>query len=316
MNIVVLDGYPLNPGDVSWQPIEQFGNLVIYQNTTPDELANRVKDADIVLTNKTPIQAQDMSALKKCRMVGVLATGVNIIDVPAILSQGILVCNVPAYGVEDVAEQALALLLELTRGTALHSQGVKQGEWGRRGWCYWQKAPVALAGMTLGIIGFGAIGQAMGRYGNALKMTVLAFSPSRRVKVDYPFMYVSLSELFKSSDVISLHCPLTPDTFHIINAETLSGMKNGAYLINTARGSLVDEQAAARALENGKLAGLGTDVLEVEPPADDNPLLHAPNTLITPHMAWATVRARQKIIDIMAQNIQAFLDGKPQNQIQ
>lgn len=315
MKIVALDGIPLNPGDVSWAPIEKMGELVVFDDTRPRELEKRVQGADIILTNKVPLRKKDLPLLSDCKMIGVLATGVNVVDVQDFTQNGITVCNVPGYGVEDVAEHALALLLELARNTTIHSQGVKEGDWERSGWCYWHKAPLALAGLTMGIIGFGAIGQTMGRYANALGMKVLAYAPHRKAKTDYPFTYVELDELLANADVISLHCPLTPDNEKMINARALGKMKDGAILINTARGGLVDEEATAKALSSGKLGGLGTDVLGKEPPDAANPLLKAPNTLITPHMAWATKRARQKIIDIMAENISAFLSGKPQNTV-
>lgn len=313
--IAVLDSIPLNPGDVSWTPVEAFGELIIYDATSTQQMAEHAAGADIVLTNKAVISSRDIPALKQCKMIGVLATGTNVVDLKAMAEAGITVCNVPDYGPEDVAQHALALLLELARGTALHSRGVKAGEWHRNGWCYWHKAPLSLTGLTLGVIGFGHIGQIMGRYGHALGMRVLAYSRHRRGRTAYPFTWAGLPELLQKSDVISLHCPLTPETGGLINAKSIASMKKGVIIINTARGGLVDEQAAAQALACGQLGALGTDVLSVEPPAADNPLLTAPNTLITPHMAWATVNARQNIIDIMADNISAFLQGSPINRV-
>lgn len=313
MKITILDAYPLNPGDISWEPLHGLGELEIHASTPPELTAERVRGSEIVLTNKAPLNAAHLPALAACKMIGVLATGVNILDLNAMNRAGISVSNVPAYGVTDVAEHALALLLELARGTALHSTGVKQGEWQKNGWCYWHKAPLALAGRVMGIIGFGAIGRQLGKYAHALGMKVLACSPSQKAVADYPFAYCQLNEILKNADVISLHCPLTPQTRHIINTESLKLLKPGALIINTARGELIDEQAAAHALANGQLGGLGTDVLSQEPPDAANPLLNAPNTLITPHMAWATRKARQNIVDIMARNIKAFLQGKPIN---
>lgn len=314
MKIVILDADALNPGDVSWEPLEALGELSVFEHTDEDELATRVAGADIVLVNKTQIRAKDIPALENCRLLGVLATGANNIDLPDLAKSGIPVCNVPAYGLMDVAQHALALLLELVRNVAPHSESVKSGEWQKNGkWCYWLKTPLSLCGLTLGIIGFGAIGQTMGILGNALGMRIVTSSINPDIKVDYPFERLSLEELWKNSDVISLHCALTPATDKIINARSLAQMKDGAIIINTARGGLVDEKAVASALRSGKLAGYGADVLSSEPPEEDNPLLTAPNTLLTPHMAWATKRARQKIIDIMTANIIAFMCGKPQN---
>lgn len=314
MKIVILDADALNPGDVSWEPLEALGELAVYEHTGPGELASRVSGADVVLVNKTQIRARDIPALKNCRLVGVLATGANNLDLPDLAKAEIQVCNVPAYGLMDVAQHALALLLELARNITPHSESIKSGEWQKNGkWCYWLKTPLSLSGLTLGIIGFGAIGQTMGSLGNALSMKIATSSINPDIKVDYPFERLGRGELWKNSDVISLHCPLTPATDKIINAQSLAQMRDGAIIINTARGGLVDEKAVAAALRSGKLAGYGADVLSSEPPDADNPLLSAPNTLLTPHMAWATKRARQKIIDIMTANIIAFMCGKPQN---
>lgn len=313
LKITVLDGIPLNPGDVDWKPIQELGDLTVYDYHDPLLLAERVANSDIVLTNKAPLRKESIPALANTRLVGVLATGVNVVDIGALQDAGIPVCNVPAYGPEDVAQHALALVLELCRGTALHSEGVKAGEWQAKGWCYWKKAPLSLTGKKLGIIGFGTIGQYLGRYGHALGMEILAYSPHRKAAPAYPFEYAPLERIYSEADIISLHCPLTDATKNMINAETLKLFKPGSLLINTARGQLVDEQAAAEALAAGTLGGMGTDVLSVEPPVAGSPLFTAPNTLITPHMAWATARSRQNIINIMADNIRAFIGGKPIN---
>lgn len=316
IKIVVLDGQPLNPGDIDWTPIAALGELTIHESTLPEELPARVAGADIVLVNKVRLQAADISALKACRMAGVLATGFNNLDLPALAAAGIQACNVPNYGAEDVAQHALALLLELARGTALHTESIKSGEWSKNGWCYWLKPSLCLSGLTLGIVGFGSIGQVMGRYGSALGMNVIAWSRSRKdIAAGYPFVYADIDELFSKADAVTLHCPLTEQTEQLINRDSITSMKDGAILINTARGALVDEKAVAEALRSGKLGGFGADVLCSEPPDKDNPLLSAPNVLLTPHMAWATARARQNIIDIMAKNIKAFLDGKAINRI-
>lgn len=314
MKLVVLDGGVLNPGDVDWTPLAQLGNLTVYDRTDPVEVAERVAGAEIVLVNKTPLRRSDIPCLGGCRLIGVLATGANNLDLPDLARAGINVCNVPAYGPEDVAQHALALIMELARGTGSHTAGIREGEWSRRNeWCYWNRTPLSLTGLTMGLIGFGHIGQALGRYGAALGMEVLAWSPSRKGRPDYAFQYVELDEIFVKADIISLHCPLTPKTDKIINAQSLAAMKPGVLLINTARGGLVDEEAVAAALNSRRIGGFGADVLGVEPPAPDNPLLRTPNTLITPHMAWATTRARQNIIDIMADNIAAFRKGRPRN---
>lgn len=315
MNIVVLDGTPLNPGDVSWAPIERLGRLTVYNNTSLDQITTRARNADIVLVNKVPLSASAIPVLSACRLVGVLATGANNLDLSALTAAGIQACNVPNYGPDDVAQHALALLLELARGTALHSQSVKTGDWNKNGWCYWLKPPVCLTGLTIGIIGFGAIGQKMGGYTSNLGMNVMAWSRNHNAKTAYPFKYAELPQIFAEADVISLHCPLTPQTEKLINKDSIASMKNGVLLVNTARGGLVEEAAVAEALINGKLAGFGADVLCSEPPNPGNPLLSAPNTLITPHMAWATANARQNIINIMADNIKAFMEGNIKNAI-
>ena len=300
MKIVVLDGAVLNPGDVDWGPIAALGELTVHPETTREELPERARGADILLTNKTELRREDMGHFRAARLVALLATGYDNVDVDAFAERGVPVCNVTAYGVDDVAQHVMALLLELCHHTQEHTGSVLDGDWERaRRWCYWQRTPICLTDMTMGIVGFGAIGRCVGRLAHAFGMRVLAFAP--------------LEELLAESDVVSLHCPLTPETRHIIDAARLARMVPGALLLNTARGALVDEAAVAAALRSGRLGGLGTDVLSTEPPRPDNPLLRAPNVLITPHMAWATVRARQKIIDLAAENIRRWLEGRPVN---
>lgn len=314
VKIVTLDGEILNPGDIGWGPIERFGEHVVYPDTSAAEVAERVKGANIVLVNKTPVRAEVIPALAECSLVSVLATGVNNIDLDELAKAGISVCNAPAYGNEDVAQHALALLLEITNGVGELSRGVRDGEWLKRDvWCYWRKAPLALRETTLGIIGFGGIGRALGRMANALGMRVLTPARKRRVDPGYPVEYAELGEVFARSDVISLHCPLTPETAEIINADSIAAMRPGAIVINAARGGLVNERAVAEALKTGKLGGFAADVLSSEPPKPDNPLLTAPNVIITPHMAWAATRARENIIAITAENIASHLRGEGKN---
>lgn len=317
MKIVVLDGATLNPGDVSWAPLAELGQLIIHDTTSPHELAERAKGADILLTNKTCLRRDDMDFFTTVRMVGVLATGYNVVDIDAFTERGIPVCNVVAYGVDDVAQHTMALLLELCRRTSEHTQSVKQGDWERSGqWCYWKHTPICLAGLTIGIIGFGSIGRRTGELSNAFGMSVLAHCRNPKNPPSYsPFAFVTLDHLLANSDIVALHCPLTPQTDKLINEKSLDRMKHGAILLNTARGQLVDEMAVAAALNCGRLKGFGTDVLSQEPPTNDNPLFMSPNTLITPHMSWATVRARQNIINLTAENIRRWKDGHPVNVI-
>ena len=315
MKIVVLDGAILNPGDVDWKPIASLGELEVFAETDPRQLVERVSGASVILVNKTPLPADILPRLPDVRMVGVLATGYNNVAVEAFAARGVPVCNVVAYGSDDVAQHAMALLLELCRRSSQHTASVKSGEWARRRqWCYWETVPVGLGGLTMGIVGFGSIGRRVGELAHAFGMNVLAHSRTSQNPPAYePFAFVSWERLLAESDVVSLHCPLTERTRNIINADSLARMRRGAVLINTSRGALVDEAAACKALEEGRLRGLGTDVLSVEPPEDGNPLLQAPNVLITPHIAWATVRARQNIIDGMAENIRRWREGRPVN---
>lgn len=315
MKIAILDGAVLNPGDVDWSPITALGETVIHADTSPAQLAEHAAGADVVLTNKTPLRREDLDKLPEARMVGVLATGYNVVDIAALAERGIPVCNVVAYGVGDVAQHAMALLLELCRRTSLHTESVRRGEWQACGsWCYWKVPPVCLEGLTLGLVGFGGIGRRMGELGHAFGMNVLACCRTPKNPPSYsPFAFATMTRLLEAADVVSLHCPLTEETRQCINARSLSLMRRGAILLNTARGELVDEAAAAAALHSGRLGGLGTDVLSEEPPRADNPLLAAPNTLITPHIAWATSRARQNIINLTAENIRRWQAGTPVN---
>ena len=313
MRIAILDGGVLNPGDVDWGPISSLGETTIYDTTAPDQVVARAQGQDVVIVNKVVLDSGIVSQLPDVKLVAVLATGYNNIDLAALAQRGVPVCNVVAYGVQDVAQHAMSLLLELSRNIRLHSDSVKSGEW-HETWCYWKKSPLCLAGLTLGVVGFGAIGRCMADLGHAFGMDVIVYNRSRKNAPDWqPFAFVELPELLARSHAISLHCPLNEQSRHLFNAQAFAAMRKGAILINTARGPLVDETACAEALRSGQLGGLGTDVLEQEPPAADNPLFTAPNTLITPHIAWATTRARQNIIDLTAKNIQAWQAGQPTN---
>lgn len=311
MKIVIMDGHALNPGDVSWDCFRQFGSLSYYDRTeTEAEAIERIGDAQIILLNKVPITDAVLAACPNLKLICVLATGYNVVDYVAAAKRNIAVCNVPGYSTASVAQFTFALLLELCHRVGLHDQSVHQGDWTNcPDFCYWKTPQMELTGKTLGIIGYGAIGKAVGEIGKAFGMNVLAYS-----RTQYPGnSYVSLNELLTKSDVISLHCPLFPETREMINADTLSKMKDGAILINTARGALLDEQAVADALKCGKLRGAAMDVVIEEPIPAESPLLHAPNCIITPHMAWAPKEARQRILDITVENIQGFLSGNPKN---
>lgn len=317
MKIVILDGFTENPGDLSWSQIERYGDLTVYDRTPvsdQDEIINRIGNAEIVFTNKTPIKAAVMDACPSMQFIGVLATGYNVVDVAHAKEKGIPVCNIPGYGTAAVAQFAIGLLLEVCHHIGHHSDRVHDGAWqGAADWCFWDYPLVELEGKTLGIIGFGRIGQRVGRIARALGMKVIACSRSRSEQAAEIGEYVDLDMLLKESDVISLHCPLFPETEKIINKNTIAKMKDGVIIINNGRGQLIDEQDLADALNCGKVAGAGLDVLSCEPPKDDNPLLTAENCIITPHISWASREARQRIMDIAAANLEAFLQGSPQN---
>lgn len=310
MKIVILDAYASNPGDLSWQALEQFGEVRVYDRTLPEEVAERIAGAQIVLLNKTPLSAQVIENARELRMISVLATGYNIVDVAAAKRCGVTVCNVPGYSTRAVVQMTLALLLECTQQVGLHNAAIHQGQWqSNPDFCFWKVPLIELAGKTIGIIGCGAIGMAVAGAAEALGMRVLLTARTPR---DFE-NYVNLNTLLTHSDVISLHCPQTTENLHMINAETLAQMKDGAILINTARGGLVDEQAVAEALERGKLAYFAADVVSKEPICADNPLLSAKNCILTPHIAWAPKETRERLHRITADNIRAFLNGTPQN---
>lgn len=313
MNIVVLDGFTLNPGDLSWGELQSVGPCTKYDRTLPAELECRIRDADILLTNKTELTADHIRNLRRLKYIGVLATGTNVVDIVAARARGITVTNVPSYGTKSVAQMTIALLLELAHHAGHHAQTVREGRWTRsRDWCYWDFPLIELEGLTLGIVGFGRIGRAVGELGAAFGMKV--FAAGTTAGAAPPFVqFVELDTLFRESDVVSLHCPLTPQTARLVNARRLSLMKSTAFLINTSRGPVVEESALADALNSGRIAGAAVDVLSAEPPPVDNPLLAARNCIITPHLAWATRAARSRLMKIAVENVRSFLQGKPQN---
>lgn len=313
MRIVLLDGYVLNPGDLNWDALRALGPCEIYDRTPAEEVVARARDAEIVLVNKVDLTRQVLSQLPRLKYVGVLATGYNCVDVEAARERGVLVANVPTYGTASVSQMVLAHLLNLTQHVAAHAQSVAGGGWSQsKDWCYWEYPLVELADLTMGIVGFGRIGRTTARLALAFGMQVLAYEVTPIAAVD-GVRQVDLETLFRQSDAISLHCPLTPDTHQLVNAPRLALMKPSAYLINTSRGGLVDEQALAEALEGGRIAGAGLDVLSTEPPSPDNPLLKARNCCITPHIAWATRSARQRLLDIVVANLRGFFAGQPEN---
>lgn len=315
MKIVILDSNALNPGDMSWDQIRAFGKVTTYPRTgSKTETITRIGDADIVLLNKVPIDADILDACPSVKLICCLSTGYNVVDIHAAKQRGIIVCNVPAYSTAAVSQFTFALLLELCHRIGHHDQTVHAGKWAAcPDFCYWDTPQMELAGKTMGIIGFGRIGQAVGRIAVAMGMEVLAYSRSRRADGAQIGTYVDLDTLLQRSDIISLHCPLFPETENLIDAAAIAKMKDGAILLNTARGPVIDEQAVVDALHSGKLRGAAMDVVSQEPISPNNPLLTAPNCIITPHMAWAPTETRQRILDITAENIQCFLDRTPQN---
>ena len=313
MNIVVLDGFTLNPGDLSWAELESLGSCRIYERSAPEEVVSRGTQAEILLTNKTELKREQIQQLPRLKYIGVLATGTNVVDLKAARERNIPVTNVPAYGTKSVAQTTMALLLELTQHVGHHSQSVREGRWSRHiDWCYWDMPLVELDGLALGIVGYGRIGQAVGELGRAFGMKVLAHTRTPPA-AERLTSFVDLETLFRQSDVVSLHCPLTEQNKGLVNAERLSWMKPGAFLINTSRGPLIDEQALANALNSGRLGGAALDVLSKEPPPENHPLLRAKNCIITPHFAWGTRAARLRLMKIAIENIRTFLAGKCQN---
>ena len=315
MKIVILDGTALNPGDLSYDCIHQFGDVTIYNRTeTEAEAIQRIGDSEIILVNKVPITETVLEACPNVKLICVQATGYNIVDCDACARRGIPVTNVPAYGTAAVAQFTLALMLEMCHRIGLHNHSVHQGDWIKSpNFCYWLTPQMELCGKTIGIIGFGRIGRAVGQLAKAFGMDVLAYSRSQCEQGCQIGKYVDLDTLLAESDIVSLHCPLFPETEKIINAENIAKMKDGAMLVNTARGGLLDENAVVEALESGKLRYAAVDVVSQEPMLADNPLLTSRKCIITPHMAWAPVESRQRLLDCVVENIRGFLNGKPQN---
>lgn len=312
MKITVLDGYTTNPGDLSWDWLRECGECTIYDRTPPELIAERCADCEIIITNKTPLRKELLETLPKLRYVGLLSTGYNIVDWEYCKEKGIPVCNIPSYGTSAVAQLVFALILEHTNAVALHSGSVHSGEWAANNdFCYWKSPLAELCNKTIGIIGFGKIGKAVAKIASAFGMKVLATTnhPAPFEGVEF----CEKEELLAKSDFVSIHCPLTPLTEGMVNEEFLSRMKNSAILINTSRGQVVDENALANALKNGKIAGAGLDVLSVEPPKADNPLFGLKNCHITPHIAWAGFETRERLMKICEENVRTFLSGEIQN---
>lgn len=310
MKIVVLDGYALNPGDLDWAPLQALGEVEIHDRTPAGEVVARAANADVILTNKCPLPADVLAQLPQLRFIGVLATGFNVVDVTAARARGIPVSNVPVYGTKSVAQHVFALILAHLHRVESHAAAVAEGRWSRNAdWCFWDSPLTELDGLVLGVVGYGRIGQAVADLGRAFGMTVIVHSRSAKPGVEQ----VGVDKLFRRSDVISLHCPLTPETQGLVNADRLALMKPSALLVNTGRGPLIVEADLAAALDSGQLGGAALDVLSAEPPAANNPLLLARNCLITPHQAWATLAARRRLLATVVENVRAFAAASPQN---
>ena len=316
MKIVVLDGYGLNPGDLSWSAWEALGELTVYNRTSPSELLERSEGAEVLITNKTLITAENMTELPSLKYIGVLATGYNVVDIDAAKARGIVVTNIPAYSTASVAQMVFAHVLNITQRVGYYANENIQGRWTNNAdFCYWDTNLVELDGKKMGIVGYGNIGKATARIALAFGMEVLAYTSKEQKDLPQGVRKATLDELFSESDVISLHCPLTPDTKELVNAERLKTMKPSAILINTGRGPLVNEHDLANALNEGRIAGAGLDVLSVEPSLTDNPLLSAKNCFITPHIAWATKEARTRLMDIAINNLRSYQEGNVINNV-
>ena len=316
MKIVVLDGYGLNPGDLSWSGMEALGELMVYDRTSPSELLERSEGAEVLITNKTLITAENMAELPNLKYIGVLATGYNVVDIDAAKARGIVVTNIPAYSTNSVAQMVFAHVLNITQHVGHYADENVKGRWSSNAdFCYWDTNLVELDGKKMGIVGLGNIGKATARIALAFGMEVLAYTSKEQKDLPQGVKKVTLDELFAESDVLSLHCPLTPDTKEMVNAERLRMMKQNAILINTGRGPLVNEQDLADALNEGRIAGAGLDVLSVEPALANNPLLSAKNCFITPHIAWATKEARTRLMDIAVNNLKSYQEGNIINNV-
>ena len=315
MKIVVLDGYTLNPGDLSWDDLSALGELTVFEHSIEDQVLERAAGAEILMTNKCPITAAHLAQLPDVRYIGVQATGFNVVDIEAARARDIPVCNVPTYGTMSVAQMVFAHILRFTQRVEHHAATVREGRWATcRDFCYWDYPLVELGEKIMGIVGFGRIGRRVSELAHAFGMEVVTYTQDGEPPIAADHVrVVELEELFRISDVISLHCPLTPKTDKIVNAERLALMKPTALIVNTSRGPLIDEEALAAALNEERIAGASLDVLAVEPPAADHPLYHTKNCCITPHIAWATGGARKRLLDTVAENVRAFLDGNPQN---
>lgn len=315
MKIVVLDGYSLNPGDLSWDGIEKFGALTVYDRTNKDEILKRALDADIIFTNKTVIDSNFIENAKKLKYIGVLATGYNVVDIEKCREKDIVVTNVPTYSTNAVAQFVFALILEIAHGVGEHNRAVKRGEWANSiDFCFWKTPLMELSGKTIGIVGFGKIGQATAKLARAFGMNVIVNTRTvDKSFEDENLKFVDLDELLRESDFVSLHCPLFEETKGMINKKSLNKMKKTAYLINTSRGQLINDLELAEALNNNVIAGAALDVLSQEPPKEDNPLIKAKNIIITPHIAWAPFEARKRLMDVAVDNLKKFIDGKTQN---
>lgn len=317
MKIVVLDGYTLNPGDLSWDGLKEIGEVTVFDRTPMHEIVKRSKEAEIILTNKTPLGKDVLSQLPGLKYIGVLATGYNVVDTEAAMNHGIIVTNIPAYGTYSVAQMALALILELCHHAQRHSDFVKDGKWTDSvDFCFWDYPLIELCGKTIGIIGFGNIGKKVGDIATACGMNIIAADKSITDQSHRKnFRWAGISELLSDSDIVSIHCPLVPETHGLINKKSLRLMKRTAFLINTSRGAIVVEEDLANALNQGIIAGAGLDVLSVEPPEHENPLFKARNCIITPHISWATLEARSRLMDIAVNNLKAFLKGSVINAV-
>ena len=316
MKIIVLDGYGLNPGDLSWDAMSALGDLTVYDRTSPSDLLARAEGAEVLITNKTLITADDMAALPALKYIGVLATGYNVVDIESAKARGVVVTNIPAYSTASVAQMVFAHLLNITQRVGYYADENAKGRWsGSKDFCYWDTNLVELDGKKMGIVGYGNIGRATARIALAFGMEVLAYTSKDQKDLPQGVKKVTLNELFAESDVVSLHCPLTPVTKEMVNAERLKTMKPNAILINTGRGPLVNEQDLADALNEGRIAGAGLDVLSVEPAVANNPLLNAKNCFITPHIAWATKEARTRLMDIAVNNLKSYQEGNIINNV-